>query len=82
MPWNQSPEALEQWYRSAPRDFRESFERQPMAEPQRAVWAARLAADEQLPVNNTGFPWAIACSIGIAALFLVPLRTESVEAAG
>ena len=72
MPWNQSPEALEQWYRSAPRDFRETFERQPMDEPQRAVWAARLAADEQLPVNNTGFPWAIACSIGIAALFLVP----------
>ena len=72
MPWNQSPEALEQWYRSAPRDFRESFERQPMAEPQRAVWAARLAADEQLPANNTGFPWAIACSIGIAAIILTP----------
>ncbi len=72
MPWNQSPDALEQWYRSAPRDFRESFNRQPMPEPQRSVWAARLAADEQPPTKSTGFQWAIACSLGIAAIFLTP----------
>lgn len=72
MPWNQSPEAIEQWYRSAPNDFRDAFYREPMAEPLRSVWAARLAADVQPSPDDSGFPWAIGFSIGIAAVFLVP----------
>lgn len=78
MPWNQSPDALEQWYRTAPNDFRDAFNRQPMAEPQRSVWAARLAADEATPSSHIGFVWAIIWSLGIASIFLASYWTRGV----
>ena len=71
MMWNRTPEDLERWYRKDASGFRTAFEAAPKEAPVARAWAARLAADA-LPDRPNGFPFAIAVSLGIAAVFLAP----------
>ena len=69
--WNRTPEDLESWYRKDASGFRAAFESAPKEAPEARTWAARLAADA-VPDRPNGFPFAIAVSLGIAALLLAP----------
>ena len=71
MMWNRTPEDLESWYRKDAKGFRAAFDSAPKEAPEARTWAARLAAD-LLPDRPNGFPFAIAVSLGIAALLLAP----------
>lgn len=79
--WNQTPEECESFYRKDPTAFRKALNAETESPPEAAAWRARMAADEREALTGATdessttahrFTYAIAVSVGIALLFLVP----------
>ena len=79
--WNQTPEERESFYRKDPTAFRKALNAETESPPEAAAWRARMAADEREALTGATdessttahrFTYAIAVSVGIALLFLVP----------